>query len=493
MMRLAAAVSFSAAFAFLSADGSVDGGIRRMRALDAADDVCEITYCAPQKCGAKNILDVRFRLRPNKVSVIRCQLGFPMPGEWNGKLWGYGRGGWAGADYSVAYLAADGDAVASTDMGTGESTGWTCKHPPKPWPDETWDDFGWRATHLMTVYAKKFVEAFYGKPHRRAYFIGASTGGRQGLVEVQRFPADYDGVISELPVVGSVSLSASVFHRSRIESKIALHGRRAQILSDAAVEFMSERDEPYARGRFLTDPRMCDGHEDEIFDIAAGKDAYFADPVVRALLKELFNGPVYRGRRAHGGYGWGTLFAPYSGGFVFANFIEKRDGGKYDPSKLDWSDFDEYAAKRGDCLSATDSDLNDFAARGGKLMMTVGLEDQTIPFSTAFEYYERVIEKCGGVEKTRAFFRMFPMPGCAHGNIGREMRSCSIPQLKRQLEDWVEKGVAPDLVHAEVKKGERKLPVAAYPEKAVPQPDGSVAIVPFPRGGVRKTDPFYFR
>jgi len=465
-----------------------DDGLTRLRAAVADDPTCCISNAVWTTIGGKKILDIEYVLKPGKDSHIRCKAAFPAPEDWNGRLWGHGQGGWAGAVGSQASAATGGALCVSTDLGTGPSCGWRT-HAPDPWPEDVWKDYLWRSTHLMTVYAKKFAKEFYGREPHHSYFIGASTGGGQGMHEAERFPEDYDGIVSELPAIGRLSIEASAFHRSQIDNRIRLAGKRAKILADAAVEFMADKDEPFARGRFITDPRLCDGHDDEILNLAAKKDPAFAEPAVRAAVKELFAGPVVNGRRTYPGYVWGAEFN-HSGGLIcFSNYIEKRDGKKFDEHTATWNDFEEFTAARRGAMDAMNPDLSAFAAHGGKIIMTAGLEDQTVPYLTMVDYYEDVTDEMGGLARVKNFFRLFLMPGCAHGDVGREMRSCPPADLKRMIENWCEKGEAPDFVEPKCRDG-TTLRVAAYPEKAVKEGDAWTT-KPFPRGVACRTDPFY--
>ena len=137
-------------------------------------------------------------LKPSDDSAIRIELWMPLAG-WNGKFMGVGNGGWAG---SIPYREMSdplrrGYAVASTDTGhsgDGLGGGFALGHP------ERLIDFGYRAVHEMTVAAKALATTFYGKAPRVSYWIGGSTGGKQGLTEAQRYPEDYDGIVAAAPV-----------------------------------------------------------------------------------------------------------------------------------------------------------------------------------------------------------------------------------------------------------------------------------------------------
>lgn len=139
-------------------------------------------------------------VRGSHITVV-----YRLPDSWNGKLVGLGGGGWAGnltldrsgaRLYTAAANLGKNYATAQTDGGHSTTDLWDTTWASNP---ESITDFSYRAVHLMTTVGKAVVARYYGKPQKRAYFQGCSTGGRQGLMEAQRFPDDYDGVISGAP------------------------------------------------------------------------------------------------------------------------------------------------------------------------------------------------------------------------------------------------------------------------------------------------------
>src|SRR5262245_49106853 len=134
-------------------------------------------------------------LKPTSDSLINMEMWLPPADKWNGKFMGVGNGGFAG---SIQGLANDmpqalrlGYATAGTDTGHQDQGGaWAIGHPEKM------IDFGYRATHEMTLKSKQIVKAFYEKNAQYSYFKGCSTGGRMALMEAQRYPDDYDGIIA---------------------------------------------------------------------------------------------------------------------------------------------------------------------------------------------------------------------------------------------------------------------------------------------------------
>ena len=153
------------------------------RILNLRIESCEVTRAETMSNG---VTEVEYVLRPSTSSFIRCTLALPSPGVWNGRFRGFGNGGPAGNVRMMSDQALKGVAAAHTDMGTSRGAV----------TDEVILDFGYRATHLMTVTAKAMTEAFFGRKIQRSYFYGESTGGGQGFHEAIRYPEDYDGIIA---------------------------------------------------------------------------------------------------------------------------------------------------------------------------------------------------------------------------------------------------------------------------------------------------------
>jgi Tannase and feruloyl esterase len=146
-------------------------------------------------------------VKPSPDSYIRFEVWLPAE-NWNGKYLGVGNGGFAGA---IGFGAMGGNlrrgyATAATDTGhdgDGADASWAYQHPEKV------IDFGYRGLHLTTGIAKQFVQAFYGKAPQRSYFDACSDGGREALMEVQRFPEDFDGILAGAPANNWTHLLAS--------------------------------------------------------------------------------------------------------------------------------------------------------------------------------------------------------------------------------------------------------------------------------------------
>jgi len=176
--------------AFDRVSASVAGGERTATFLHAPGGVEQ-----PWLKGVPECAVVEFTLRPTSESEIHCRLFLPPPAKWNGRFWGIGNTA-LGDSLDPEHITAfhlprlkEGAATCEADMGTANGR---CGR-------EVVRDFGWRSHHLMCVEAKKLIAEFYGRPARKSYFYGISSGGGQGLHEAQRFPEDYDGIVSYVP------------------------------------------------------------------------------------------------------------------------------------------------------------------------------------------------------------------------------------------------------------------------------------------------------
>ena len=162
-------------------------------------------------------------------------------------------------------------------------------------------DYFWRATHFMTVYGKRIARSFYGRPHARAYFVGESCGGRQGMCEAMRYPEDYDGIIAYIPAGPVVANAFQTLHRYRTthdeNGNALVTPQQLSILADAPIEYMKGKEpEPYD-GNFLSCPfAFTPADVEGVIDVAAKKDPALGAPKLRARLREFFLGLSQDGR-----------------------------------------------------------------------------------------------------------------------------------------------------------------------------------------------------
>jgi feruloyl esterase len=447
----------------------------------AATSVTGLRSVQPDaQAGLPGYCELTATIRPVPGSEIGVV--YRLPANWNGKLLGIGGGGMAGNVKleTAAPNLARGYATGQTDMG----------HPGPGALDPSWAlaapgqlneerviDFGHRATHLMTVLGKQIVQAYYGRPQSRAYWEGCSTGGRQGLMEMQRYPDDYDGVVAGAPVYNMLVYSTAVLRTQHFHATPGSNLTPAQLqrLSGAVMNACDAQDG--VKDGILTDPRQCKFDPAVLQCQGAGGGDCLSPQQVETVRKMYQGVETADGRTAAapllpGGepdwlgrslgnekmkLGLNSLL-----GAPFISYLVKKDPKydlfSFDPNK-DVDEAERSFARRE--IAATDADLSAFFRRGGKLILWHGFNDPgPSPVQTA-KYYEEVAAKVGGAIEDRA--RLFMVPGVYHcrGGPGPDKFDALAA-----LDDWVEKGTAPARILAT--RADRKLsrPLCPYPQLA---------------------------
>jgi hypothetical protein len=412
-------------------------------------------------------------IRPVPESDIQFEVWIPSA-DWNGKFYGIGNGGYAGSiGYgALANAVRHGYAAASTDTGhTGAgdpNAAWALGHPQKV------IDFGYRAIHETAVKGKAIVAAFYGSAIRRAYFNSCSNGGRQALMEAQRYPEDYDGIVAGAPANYWTHLMTEALWDT--EALLKEPGSYIPAAKTAAIENAVLAACDAADGLkdgVVDDPSACHFDPSTLLCKGADSAACLTAPQVAALRK-LYDGPGARISPGHapggesGAAGWAAWVtgpAPEKSlGFQFGTQFFKNM--VYQDAAWDYRQFDlERDVKKADekmahLLNATDPDLKPFARRGGKLILYHGWSDAAIPPYNTINYYNRVAEKLKAKE-TAGFVRLYMAPGMQHCGGGPGPNSFD---MNKPIETWVEQGVPPGPIVA-TKPG-RSRPLCPYPEVA---------------------------
>jgi hypothetical protein len=427
-------------------------------------------------------------IKPSPDSDIQFEVWMPASG-WNGKFEGIGNGGFAGA-LSYAGLAgavARGYATASTDTGHragGTDAKWALGHPEKV------VDFGYRAIHETAVAAKAAIAAFYGTAPKRSYFNSCSNGGRQALMEAQRFPADYDGIIAGAPANYWTHLLANSIWIAQAMSEPGAFIPQAKLPAIEAAALQSCDAGDGVKDGVIDSPDRCRFQPAALLCRAADSDSCLTQPQVAALEKilggirgakgPLFPGYVVGGITGGGGWGdWTTGSAPgKSIGYAFgSNFFANM---VYEDSAWDYRNFQpERDTKKADdklarILNATDPDLSKFQARGGKLILYHGWSDAAITPLNAIAYYKTI-------RKPEPFVRLFMVPGMQHcgggpgpndfGQQAAGVTGDAEHDINTALERWVEDGTAPPYIIA--KREARTRPLCPYPQVATYKGAGS--------------------
>jgi hypothetical protein len=433
---------------------------------------------------------VQLTLSPTTDSNIQVELWLPAQG-WNGKLQGVGNGGFAGSiGYSgLADAIRLNYAAVATDTGhkaAGEDAAWALDHPEKI------TDFGYRAIHLMTVDAKQIIQAFYGSPVKHAYFNSCSDGGREALMEAQRFPADYDGIIAGAPanywthlVSNAVSnLQALVKTKESFipPAKLPAIQAAAQKACDLDDRVADDVIENPARCHFDTAVLLCKGDE---------TDACLTSSQITALNalyagghfsdgKQFFPGYVPGGEAAKENWDlWITGPAPGQS-LMYAFGTQFFKNMVYDNRDWDFHSFEpDRDVKLADkkmaaTLNSTNPDLRAFASHGGKLILYHGWDDAAIAAPNTIHYFEAVRKKLGSAQ-TGKTVRLFMVPGMDHcfggngafsfGQFGAGSGDAA-HDIDTALVEWVEQGKSPEKIIAAKPGTSLTHPLCTYPMTA---------------------------
>jgi hypothetical protein len=378
---------------------------------------------------------------------VGIEIHLPTVKVWNGKLMVAGNGGWAGV---LSGRACDdnvkrGYACVTTDTGhrgRGDDGLWAQDNLAAQ------VDFGYRAIHVATLAAKSILSRYYAKDAQRAYFMSCSTGGYQGMVEAQRFPWDFDGIIAGAPDMDEADLTMREVwaQRSQLDGngKAILDAAALGILHQAALD-QCDMDDGVKDG-LISNPVGCSFDPSKLLCKAGEARACLSATQVEAA-KRVYAGPPHTQERAVRGalpgsektwdFGTGTKYSD--------SFFEYMVYGAGPGWTTATYDFEHDYKRLGMAALYTDTnpDLRRFKAAGGKLLVFQGGTD-TVEMPTAIvDYYETVEKVMGGLEPTQDFFRLFIIPGMNH--CGGGDGATTIDYLS-YLEAWVEQNHAPDKI-----------------------------------------------
>ncbi len=422
---------------------------------------------------------VQGAIKPTKDSDIHFELWLPSA-DWNGEFRAVGNGGFGGVINfgDMAAAVRHGYATASTDAGhqgnEDSEASFALNHPEKV------ADWGYRSIHELTVKAKAIMRAFYGQAPRWSFFEGCSTGGRQGLMEAQRFPEDYDGILAGAPDYPWTLLTA-VFYNTQVPG---LTNPTSYIPSSkipaisAAVLAACDAQDGVADG-ILNDPRQCHFNPSVLLCQGVDSDNCLTSPQV-AQLKRIYAGVRNsRGEQILTGYmpggelgddgwrGWitgtgpGKSYLSVIGQSYLRNMVFGNATWDYRTASMERA-LQMAEAKTARVVNATDLNLGPFKARDGKLIIYQGWSDAAIPPLTAVKYYNGVAASLG-LRETKDFVRLYMAPGMQHcyegpgpsffgqfdpstlGPAAQQFSFDTDPQhnISRALEKWVEEGIAP--------------------------------------------------
>jgi hypothetical protein len=429
--------------------------------------------------GQSQHLIIRVGLPPNSVDITAGAV------PWNGKNRDLGGGGYAGAVGSVTSSTNLGYVGTSTDTGHSAALGGSfALNPDGTLNVGLIEDFASDGIHEQHVWGVNLARAYYGTDPIRKYWMGCSTGGRQGHYQAQNFPRDFDGILAGANAYNwdrfiTAELWPQVVMNQWVGGPIA--SAKLNAVTNAAIAACDAQDAIPGDG-IIQDPRACTYSAKSFLCTAYGgssSDPNCLNPREVSAVNQIWNGPTdAQGNRVWYGLERG---ASLSGGLAGTNpFSIATDHFRYwihqDPN-FDWhtvtyasfvSDMLTSIAKFNDVIG-TDDDLNAFHAAGGKMITYHGLADPLIFSRGTYHYYNTVAQ--GNYAATQTFYRFFPYPGNGHCG-GGAAPLIDGEALFSTLVSWVENGVAPDFVVAsQTSPVARTRKICMYPN--VPAYNGS--------------------
>ena len=441
------------------------------------------------------------------TGVLSPEIAFEvsLPSRWNGRFYMIGNGGHAGEAMDDPGRVAQrnqalqlGFAFAQTNTGHDArkepGASFVMSNPQKA------IDYAYRAVHLTARTTQDITRQYYGKPISRTYWNSCSNGGRQGMLEAERFPDDFDGIVANAPWVDQTGFTIGAMWNQKALSaapvtpaKLALVGEKVMAKCDA-IDGLKDG--------LIDDPRKC--NFDPARDVPActagvdGPDCL--TPAQADAIAKVYSGPMSNGKPFFPGYmpgseavmpglfgggagsGWMNVIVAAQPDAKPADFnlaegtmrylVHKPPQPDYDYKTFDF-DHDIHTLDEWSKLAdAKNPDLAKFHKHGGKLIMTYGWADSILQPMMGVNYYEQAVAKNG--PDTAQFFRLFMVPGMAHcgGGIGPDRNDSMTAMI-----NWVEKAKAPDSIVASRVVDNRVVrtrPLCPYPQVARYSGQGSI-------------------
>ncbi len=440
------------------------------------------------------------RVQGGLETVILFEVSMPTS-VWNNKLFYVGGGGYNGTVPELGDALARGYAAAGSDTG----------HRGFHWDasamynnPQSQVNYAHRATHLVAGLSKEIIKSYYGAPAKYSYFCGCSNGGKMALMEAERYPEDFDGIVGGGYVVDRTKemMMFAWTQRALLGSEIQPY--KIPAMEKATLAACDARD-GLADG-LIDRPDRCK-FDPEVMVCQGADGPNCLTPRQVTAWQKILNGPVNSaGKKLYAGYspghegdyayyitGIGTMHGYPSSNFMYEDsFMRWIVFGPQFDSVRDF-DYDKSPAalvKFEKDQDAGTADLSAFQKHGGKLILYNGWADHSTPPMRAVEYFEQLRQKTANRDD---FVRLFMMPGLYHcsggpgpntfGGLGQKGYKRNDPDndIVGALDQWVEKGMAPSKLIVTKFKGDdprqgvaRTRPVCPYPQVATYKGAGSV-------------------
>jgi feruloyl esterase len=418
-------------------------------------------------------------LTPTPDSEIRIEVWMPASG-WNGKLQAVGNGGWAGViSYpALASAVAGGYAASSTDTGhQGNTASFAIGHPEKL------VDMSYRAIHEMTVQAKNIVSAYYGNSPKLSIWNGCSTGGRQGITEAAKYPADFDGIIAGAAAIHWVNLHVARMTLNTYENRSAdssIPASKYPMIHAAVLQACDAMDG--VKDGVIENPSRC--HFNPAVLTCKGADA--ADcltaaqvETARAIYSPVKNpksGDEIRPALLQPGseLNWATLNGPEPMSYtqeLYKFVIFKNpdwNWHQFNPA----TDIDRALQSEDGQLNFTDANLTPFFKHGGKLLMYHGWSDQQVTPLGSVDYFNEVVAKTDTAAVGKSV-QLYMVPGMYHCQGGPGTDNFD---KMAAMEGWIATGAAPEKIvaaHRTAGNVDRTRPLCPYGKVATYNGSGS--------------------
>jgi Tannase and feruloyl esterase len=344
-------------------------------------------------------------------------------------------------------------------------------------------DYGYRAAHEMTVASKAIIASYYSDPLKDSYWTGCSAGGRSALMEAQRYPADFDGIIAGSPGLdwtGRAIQSVWVAQAAHKSDASYMPPGKYALVHNAVLAACDAKDG--VKDGVLEDPTTC-GFDPKELECKGEDDPFCLTSAqvetARAIYSPVLNSrtkqTIFPGFERGSEVGWGTMAGPQPfaiGGDLFKFVVFHDPDWDYKTFNFD-SDVTRTEKAENGLLNANDANLKSFMDRGGKLIQYHGWADPQIAPGSSVRYYKKVLDSMGGAAKVQGFYRLFMVPGMAHCGGGD---GTSNFDMLAALEQWKEQGKAPEQIAASrMKDGkvDRTRPLCPYPQVAKYKGTGS--------------------